>query len=351
MLDDWGFDGGFDSSNGIGDELQDFGLSQWGPSVPQGPYPCPAGQVFDTPRGTALRRRQGRITRRIGVGQVAAATTPAVFPTTATVIGAGIGLVLGFVGTDLLKKPLWGKEAGIIGGLVGATAGGIAGYYAGKGASTSSAESTSAGSSYLGKSVTITPTSSGTIQANVGDVVSITGMPPFDATTAPQGFAVYAAPGITSEVGGGTPSPATLLMAMPGSVHIAWGAGSIQNPSGSTSTWPAGQVYVTVSVAPGTTLPTPVGPQTVTLIVSTAQVPMIATIAASGGQVTFVPPPGYVIQGTQFSMPSGISGNKVSNTSYTVTALNAGSATVVITWADQATGQSQGSSYIQITAQ
>jgi hypothetical protein len=133
MQDEWGFDGAFDSSNDIDDDLQDFGLSQWSPGVPQGPYACPAGQVFDTARGLCVAAPPRRMTpRRVGLAQ--ATTTPSTVPTTSIVLGVlGGGLVAGTLGYLALGG--WNGESGVAAAL-GAAVGGIAGYYIGKPAPT-----------------------------------------------------------------------------------------------------------------------------------------------------------------------------------------------------------------------
>jgi hypothetical protein len=70
------------------------------------------------------------------------------------------------------------------------------------------------------RNIVITPASSGTIAAKVGDVISITGMLPFNPNTNANGFSVFAAPTIVKQI-----SPSDFGIIAPGTIHIAFPGG------------------------------------------------------------------------------------------------------------------------------
>jgi len=76
-------------------------------------------------------------------------------------------------------------------------------------------------------------------QANIGDMIVVSGLQPFDAQTNYGGFAVYAAPGLLKMVTG-----SVFILASPGQVHIAWPGGDAYINSVGTGPAPAAAVQV-----------------------------------------------------------------------------------------------------------
>ena len=78
--------------------------------------------------------------------------------------------------------------------------------------------------------------------AKVGDSIHVIDTGPYSAT-APNGFALYAAPTVAQQT-----DPSTFKVIGPGTIHIAWGAGTTAASSNvPAQSFPAGEVYITVS--------------------------------------------------------------------------------------------------------